>query len=604
MALNAQFRRSNFLSLQLELSPRDKVRFAMLFIYPNHCNRWLSTSADSTHPEFSDIENAYEVLGVREDSSFEEIKISFRKLAKETHPDLVSSSETHAADSKRFVQILAAYEILSEPTKRALYDHYLLSTRHTAQKHSRQGSSYQMYASDVTTTKQMEVVEWLKWYRYAMKDILSERSLPSGTGYFDVLQREFYSAIHSAYFGPEILSLDLLPDCFEAEERSICETPEVLHLVSGRDLFGIVRIAEGVPEIPDVSHKVLTTDHRDLNLCQPADSSSCWKDYSNNEAAEFSQNNITGIKFHASDAYKDLELHVCGRLVALGTRVPPKDPAATKDSSDEFDEDPSLDKIHVFLSSDEELAHVNRFHFIKSSLHGSVSKVLLGTICGLGTNPDESSCYVYNSSGSKTHVVLKHRTPLVKHMHWFQLGDEVSICECRCTRARLPPSKFWLFEPRCCTHDIGGWYVETYGRNRKTKTVPSQRHWDGFDAHEEFEKRLHPAVYLLALAYRTLDIENAKRTKRTLRDIAEGKLVKMFIGAKSLFRGDTLFSVLVAVFFHHLNSVPPVSTCSTPPKGLAPAIVLHPGDLLPAYSKPLPELLIVHHLQFQASILA
>lgn len=85
----------------------------MLFTYPSHTNRWLGINAESAHTEFSGAENAYEVLGVPENSSFEEIKDSFRKLAKETHPDLVSSSDSDAADSKRFVQILAAYEVRS-----------------------------------------------------------------------------------------------------------------------------------------------------------------------------------------------------------------------------------------------------------------------------------------------------------------------------------------------------------------------------------------------------------------------------------------------------------------------------------------------------------
>jgi len=100
------------LSLSPEPNPNEKVRCALFFVCPSYRRRWLGTSAESTHPEFSGSENAYEVLGVPETSSFEEIKASFRKLAKETHPDLVTSSDSDPGDSKRFVEILAAYEVL------------------------------------------------------------------------------------------------------------------------------------------------------------------------------------------------------------------------------------------------------------------------------------------------------------------------------------------------------------------------------------------------------------------------------------------------------------------------------------------------------------
>lgn len=119
-------------------------------------------------------------------------------------------------------------------------------------------------------------------------------------------------------------------------------------------------------------------------------------------------------------------------------------------------------------------------------------------------------------------------------MHWFGVGEEVSVCECRCSRARLPPSKFWLFEPRSAMHDIGGWYVETFGRDKKGHTVLSQRYWDGFDAGEEFDKRLHPAMYLFSLAYRTLDLEDAQRRKSMVRDAVEGQLYRILSWCKKI----------------------------------------------------------------------
>ena len=69
----------------------------------------FSSASESAWTDFP-VENAYELLGVSETSSFDEIKVSFRKLAKETHPDLAESKNDSTA-SRRFVQILAAYEV-------------------------------------------------------------------------------------------------------------------------------------------------------------------------------------------------------------------------------------------------------------------------------------------------------------------------------------------------------------------------------------------------------------------------------------------------------------------------------------------------------------
>ena len=55
------------------------------------------------------------------------------------------------------------------------------------------------YISHVTKTEQIDVVEWLKWYRCAINDILSQEKVVAGSGYFDILESEFYSAIHRSY---------------------------------------------------------------------------------------------------------------------------------------------------------------------------------------------------------------------------------------------------------------------------------------------------------------------------------------------------------------------------------------------------------------------
>ncbi|CAN1815144.1 DnaJ homolog subfamily C member 16 [Linum perenne] len=459
--------------------------------------RKFSSAYDSTRAEFAG-ENAYDILGVSETSSSADIKASFRKLAKETHPDLAESNSDSKASSLRFIRISAAYQILSDSVRRAHYDSYLLSQRKIVQRQSSSGQGSRLhtyYNSYWSEAREMEVVEWLSWYRSAINDILAERRVAVGTGYFDDLEADFYSAIHAAFYGPGIDSMDLLPDRFEAEERSVYETLEVLHLVSGRDVFGMVSIVNDVPELSPSFTEKLGPAFGSLEL-HPS--------FENVR----SNTDVNGDVRYSSDVYKDLELHVCGSLVAVASRIPPKIQNHARQ-----DEDPE-DEIHVYLCSKEDSTPV------------SGSRTPLGTITGLGTSPDEGSCFVYDSRGKKTHVIMKHRTFMVKHMHWYTLGDDVSVCECRCSRARLPPSKFWLFEPRCGMHDIGGWYVETFGRDKKGLTVTSQRYWDGCDGSEPYDKRLHPAMYLLALAYRTLDIEHAKRNKRRMTDVVGNQLLR------------------------------------------------------------------------------
>lgn len=62
----------------------------------------------------------YEILGVSKDASEEEIKRSFRKLAKQYHPDV---NKEPGAEAK-FKELGEAYAILSDPNKRRQYDQF------------------------------------------------------------------------------------------------------------------------------------------------------------------------------------------------------------------------------------------------------------------------------------------------------------------------------------------------------------------------------------------------------------------------------------------------------------------------------------------------
>ncbi|GMH25458.1 hypothetical protein Nepgr_027301 [Nepenthes gracilis] len=105
-------------------------------LYPPMSSRSsLSTSSKSERPapsycraavrEFTDAaslvasrkpESLYEVLRIKENASPNEIKTAYRSLAKLHHPDASPS------DGSDFIEIHNAYETLSDPASRDLYD--------------------------------------------------------------------------------------------------------------------------------------------------------------------------------------------------------------------------------------------------------------------------------------------------------------------------------------------------------------------------------------------------------------------------------------------------------------------------------------------------
>ena len=63
----------------------------------------------------------YEVLGVRRDAPVSEIKVAYRKLAVESHPD---QNPDNPEAEERFKEGAEAYAILSDAEKRARYDRF------------------------------------------------------------------------------------------------------------------------------------------------------------------------------------------------------------------------------------------------------------------------------------------------------------------------------------------------------------------------------------------------------------------------------------------------------------------------------------------------
>ncbi len=63
----------------------------------------------------------YEVLGVSPQATAEEIKQAYRRLARESHPD---RNPDDPGAEERFKELAAAYEVLSDPERRANYDRF------------------------------------------------------------------------------------------------------------------------------------------------------------------------------------------------------------------------------------------------------------------------------------------------------------------------------------------------------------------------------------------------------------------------------------------------------------------------------------------------
>lgn len=62
----------------------------------------------------------YEVLGLSKGASEDEIKKAFRKMAKKYHPDVNKEADAE----EKFKEVNEAYEVLSDPEKKAAYDQY------------------------------------------------------------------------------------------------------------------------------------------------------------------------------------------------------------------------------------------------------------------------------------------------------------------------------------------------------------------------------------------------------------------------------------------------------------------------------------------------
>lgn len=72
-------------------------------------------------PQVAETLDYYAVLGISREAGADEIRKAYRALARQCHPDVNGGDP---ASTERFKEVSKAYEVLSDPEKRARYDRY------------------------------------------------------------------------------------------------------------------------------------------------------------------------------------------------------------------------------------------------------------------------------------------------------------------------------------------------------------------------------------------------------------------------------------------------------------------------------------------------
>lgn len=138
----------------------------------------------------------YKILGVSRDASLDDIKRAFRKLAQKYHPDRNPGDKTA---EERFKDINEAYQVLSDPEKRAQYDRFGTAS-------SGPGAGYYTYTSQGP------------FFDFDLSDIFQGFKAQSKkgsrqTGFGNLFQDLFGMASEAGFSSPE----DFSPQDVEAE---------------------------------------------------------------------------------------------------------------------------------------------------------------------------------------------------------------------------------------------------------------------------------------------------------------------------------------------------------------------------------------------------
>ncbi|KZV27955.1 Chaperone protein dnaJ 20 [Dorcoceras hygrometricum] len=126
-------------SSMLHLPKVDPLRFSFLPSPPRTVSfRRGPIRSTATFADSRSASSFYDLLGIPETGSLLEIKQAYKQLARKYHPD-VSPPGRAEEYTERFIRVQEAYETLSDPKSRALYDRDLTMGIHLAFSARRRG---------------------------------------------------------------------------------------------------------------------------------------------------------------------------------------------------------------------------------------------------------------------------------------------------------------------------------------------------------------------------------------------------------------------------------------------------------------------------------
>uniref|UniRef100_A0A7N0UQI9 J domain-containing protein n=1 Tax=Kalanchoe fedtschenkoi TaxID=63787 RepID=A0A7N0UQI9_KALFE len=118
----------------------------------------------------------YELLGISESGSQVEIKQAYKQLARKYHPD-VSPPDQVQEYTQRFIRVQEAYETLSDPRSRALYDRDMAKGIHLA------FSARRRYNSDEEDQLDGRQSEWRNQWQSQLSELKRRSASKEGRGF-------------------------------------------------------------------------------------------------------------------------------------------------------------------------------------------------------------------------------------------------------------------------------------------------------------------------------------------------------------------------------------------------------------------------------------